>query len=93
MQSNGFTATPTDLFFIVINDGVDAVQGSFAQASTITIGAQLFNISYTGNFTGNAATDTFTGGNDIVLQVVPEPGTAALFLLGTLGLGLRRRRA
>ncbi len=90
---SGFTAAPADLFFIVINDGVDAVQGTFAQASVVTIGTRLFNVSYAGNFTGNAATDSFTGGNDIVLQVVPEPGTAALALLGTIGLALRRRRA
>ena len=90
---NAFTPVPADLFFIVINDGVDAVQGTFAQASVVTIGARLFNISYAGNFTGNAATDSFTGGNDIVLRVVPEPGTAALALLGTIGFALRRRRA
>ena len=90
---NGFTAAPSDLFFIVINDGSDAVQGAFAQAAQITIGSQLFAISYAGNSTGNTATDTFTGGNDIVLRLVPEPGTASLLLLGTIGLGLRRRRA
>ena len=90
---NGFTAGVADLFFIIVNDGTDPVQGLFAQGSTITIGAQTFNIGYTGNFTGNAATDSFTGGNDVVLRVVPEPGTGALLLLGTMGLGLRRRRA
>ena len=90
---NGFTAGATDLFFIIINDGADPVQGAFAQGTLVTIGTQLFSISYTGNFTGTPATSTFTGGNDVVLRAVPEPGTAALLLLGALGLGGRRRRA
>ena len=90
---NGFTAAATDLFFIIINDGADPVQGAFAQGALVTIGAQLFSISYTGNFTGTPATSTFTGGNDVVLRVVPEPGTATLLLLGMLGFGFRRRRA
>src|SRR4030095_2980978 len=79
---NNFTPLPTDLFFIIINDGNDAVQGTFAQASQVTIGTQVFNISYTGNFTGRVATSTFTGGNDVALQIVPEPGTATLLMLG-----------
>ena len=90
---NGFTAVSADLFFIIVNDGADPVQGVFAQGSLVTIGAQNFAISYAGNFTGAAATNSFTGGNDVVLRLVPEPGTGALLLLGTLGLGLRRRRA
>ena len=90
---NGFTAGATDLFFIIINDGADPVQGAFAQGTLVTIGTQLFSISYTGNFTGTPATSTFTGGNDVVLRVVPEPGTATLLILGALGFGFRRRRA
>ena len=91
---NGFNAGPDDLFFIIINDGSDVVQGVFAQASSITIGTQVFNISYTGDFTGNSATDSFAGGNDVVLQLaVPEPASAVLLVLGALGLGMRRRRA
>jgi hypothetical protein len=58
----------------------------------VTIGTQVFNISYTGNFTGSIATSTFTGGNDIALQIVPEPSTATLLLLGLAGIGMRRRR-
>jgi len=38
------------------------------------------------------ATNSFTGGNDIVLQIVPEPGTATLLMLGLAGIGIRRRR-
>ena len=48
-----------------------------------------WQISYTGNSTGN----TFTGGNDIALMAVaiPEPRAALLGGLGLLAL-LRRRR-
>jgi fibronectin-binding autotransporter adhesin len=89
----GFTPTPGDLFFIVDNDGTDPVQGIFAQGSQLLIGSQLFDISYTGNFTGDPGTSTFTGGNDIVLQyVIPEPTSAALLACGVAALGLTRRR-
>jgi autotransporter-associated beta strand protein len=89
---NNFTPAPADLFFIMINDGNDPVQGMFAQGTQVTIGGQTFNISYAGNFTGTIATSSFTGGNDVVLQIVPEPGVATLSLLGLAGIAIRRRR-
>jgi autotransporter-associated beta strand protein len=88
----GFIPTPGTLFYIVVNDGTDPVQGTFAEGSQVTIDGEPFNISYVGNFTGNPVTSTFTGGNDIVLEYVPEPGSAALLACGAVGLGLSRRR-
>ncbi len=88
---SGFNAGSADLFFIIVNDGADAVQGTFAQGSFVTIGSQLFSIGYT----GDSATNAFSapGGNDVVLKLaVPEPGTASLLALGALGFGMRRRR-
>jgi autotransporter-associated beta strand protein len=88
----GFIPTPGDLFFIVDNDGSDPVQGTFAGGSLIFIGGEPFNVSYTGNFTGDPGTSTFIGGNDIVLQYIPEPTSAALLACGAAALGLSRRR-
>ena len=79
------------LFFILANDGTDAITGTFSNASvnggTYTLGGQEFQISYA----GNTATSSFTGGNDVVLQAVPEPASLLLGAVAILTL-LRRRR-
>ena len=81
----------TDIFFIMINDGIDAVNGTFngqAQGSGFVVNGYNLSISYTADF----ATNSFTGGNDVAIMV-PEPTGVAL-LLGGLAtvLGRRRRR-
>lgn len=84
------TYTPVEdtLFFLVDNQGNSAISGIFeslngvltdlSQGSFFTLGGQGFLISYEGSFSGN----TFSGGNDIVLQAIPEPSTLVLFGLG-----------
>ena len=71
----------------------DAIAGVFSNAatdgSTYTFGSQQFKISYFGNY--EAPTKSFTGGNDVVLLVVPEPTVALLGAVSALCL-LRRRR-
>jgi hypothetical protein len=84
----GFSANPGDIFALVLNDGADAVTGTFSQGGTVTVGANQFNITYDANLDGG------TVGNDVALTyVVPEPGALAILLggFGTL-VGLRRRR-
>jgi autotransporter-associated beta strand protein len=84
---NGYLAGLSDVFFLIINDGTDAIEGQFAQGNSITIGSQNFSISYT----ANSDTGLLSGGNDVALQLVPEPSSALLLVLGA-GLLSRRRR-
>jgi autotransporter-associated beta strand protein len=86
---NGFTPMPNDLFFIIVNDGSDPVSGTFAQGSQITISGSPFEIFYT----GDSATNSASGGNDVVVRFVPEPATGSLvFGAGLLAFAARRRR-
>lgn len=89
--SLGFVPTNGDMFFILQNDSNDAVNGAFSglvDNSGFTIGNQQFKISYF----GDSQTSSFTGGNDVVLMAIPEPGAALLGSLGLLSLLHRRRR-
>ena len=89
----GYTPTNGTNFFLINNDGSDAITGTlngYAQNATFTLASQQWKISYTGNSTTNA----FSGsGNDLVLQAVPEPATWALLTFSmTTVMVLRRRR-
>jgi autotransporter-associated beta strand protein len=85
---NGLLAT--DRFFILANDGTDPITGTFnglPDKAVFTLGGQEFQISYNADATSGG----FTGGNDVAVFGIPEPGTAGLVMLGGTLL-LRRRR-
>jgi fibronectin-binding autotransporter adhesin len=83
-----------ELFFILANNNLDAITGTFSNAlvddQIYTLGGQQFQISYNGD-SDTSAFNSVTG-NDVVLMAVPEPAAALLGGLGLLAL-LRRRRA
>ncbi len=81
----------SDIFFIMINDGEDVVNGIFngrPEGTHFTVNGYDLTITYLADFEDNS----FTGGNDVAIMV-PEPTGVAL-LLGGLAtvLGRRRRR-
>ena len=95
------TYTPVNnaLFFLVDNQGGSALSGIFeklngvttnlADGATFSVPGQDFKISYF----GDVGTNSFTGGDDLVIQAVPEPGTCLLLAAtGTFFMGMRRRR-
>ncbi len=90
---NGFRPQNNDLFFLILNDDTEEIFGTFnglAQGGVITFaGGQQFLISYTGDSLGQ----TFTGGNDLALKAIPEPGVYVSLLGGLASLlGLQRFR-
>jgi hypothetical protein len=76
---------------LVVNDAAEAISGTFSNAlegNIVSFDSKQFMVSYF----GNSLTSSFTGGNDFVMQTVPEPSSALLGGLGALFL-LRRRRS
>jgi len=80
------------LFFILLNDGLDGVAGTFNGLAegghVLSTAGQDFVITYQANGEGSS----FTGGNDIALMAVPEPAAGLAFLGGLGALLMRRRR-
>jgi autotransporter-associated beta strand protein len=89
--ATGGTYAVDSMIFLILNDGLDAVNGTFsglAQGDTAaTFGGFDWIISYEANSTGSS----FLGGNDVALRAIPEPSAALLGGLSALAL-LRRRR-
>jgi fibronectin-binding autotransporter adhesin len=87
-----FTPVGGDLFFVVLNNGFGPVTGTFAglpEGSLVTgANGQQYLLSYS----ANSDTLSFSGGNDIALQAIPEPSVAALLGGCAALLGMRRRR-
>jgi autotransporter-associated beta strand protein len=97
---NSFDPAEGDLFFILTQalqtggtGSVGPITGTFAgltDGSEFLADGERFKISYF----GSAATNSFTGGNDVVLQVVaiPEPGSAVVIGAAAMLFAARRRR-
>jgi len=82
----GYTPTLGDKLYLII--GASGITGEFQNEvlvnglTSIYIGSQLFEISYTASYTSN----TFqNAGHDIALMAIPEPN-AWMMLLGGAGL-------
>lgn len=89
-----FTPSLNDVFFLILNDGSDPINGTLfnlAQGDIFSAAGYQWQISYT----GDSATNAFSGvGNDLaIMTVVPEPQAVLLCLLGlALLIGRHRRR-
>ena len=70
-------------------DALEAGRGSRTHWGDVFVDGQEFAISYTGNY----ATNSTIGGDDIVLTAIPEPGTWGMILSGFgMLIGFRKLR-
>ena len=90
----GYAPEVGDAFMIIDNDAVDAVSGTFSGlaeggtfSETYDSTDYEFKVYYAANNVGGLG-----DGNDVVLEVIPEPATLAVTGLGALALLARRRR-
>src|SRR4029079_1729643 len=91
---NGFAAKPSDIFYVLTR----ADSGSFSgtqpfdaapEGASVNFGGGFVGkVTYQANWTGNQATSTLTGGNDMAFYniAVPEPASVTLLCLGMLWL-------
>jgi autotransporter-associated beta strand protein len=91
-----FSASPdyvlNSMIFLILNDGVDAVSGTFSGLAQGATAASFGGFDWIISYEANSSGSSFTGGNDVALRAIPEPSTALLGGLGVLALLRRRRR-
>ena len=94
--TTGFSTSPdpvNDKFWILLNDGTDALTGTF---SNYADGAEVFNESgnsWTIHYGAEFDSNTLSGGNDVVIAVVPEPATMLMLIIAAgLCLMFKRKR-
>jgi len=106
LEVTGSQVSFDNYFIFNLTDSLDTTSGVFAWATdgvqTVSItnaGGGLYSftlggVDYALGYTGDASTNSFIGGNDVVIHAVPEPSTMILLGIGTAGvLYLRRRRS
>jgi autotransporter-associated beta strand protein len=90
---NGFKPKLTDCFYILTRAdsapfGATQPFDAYPEGATINLGSDFTGkVTYKANWTGTQATSTPSGGNDMAIVIVPEPGSAALLSLGLLCIG------
>jgi len=85
IDGTDFTGT---IYYAGANDRFAAVGNTIGD---VVVNGQEYALSYTGNYASNST----TGGHDIVLTVIPEPGTWGMILSGfgmLVGIQRLRRR-
>jgi len=87
----GYAPANGDLIFILLNDGTDAISGTFSGIAQDDIVASYGGYDWKISYSADASGSSFLGGNDIALVAVPEPRAALLGGFGLMAL-LRRRR-
>jgi hypothetical protein len=85
MVEGDFTPAIGEVFFIIDNEGSDAISGQFTNAqegSLITAGDITYMITYDADADANGGMGSLTGGNDVALVAVavPEPSNVLWFL-------------
>lgn len=89
----GFTPVNGDLVFLLLNDGTDAISGTFAGLSQGAVLGNYLGFDWQISYAADSALGSFSGGNDVALMAVaiPEPRAALLGGIGLLMLARRRR--
>jgi hypothetical protein len=93
--TSNFNASQGDIFFLLLNDGIDPIVGDFnyAEGQDISVAGNLFRFTRLAESTANGGLGSFTGGNDLAVKVVPEPIGSFLLGVGLIGVFALRRRS
>jgi autotransporter-associated beta strand protein len=83
-----------DIFNLIINTSTDPTLGEFdgiPHGTTFAMGGMSFQISYSDDSTTPAF--ELSGGNDVSVIAIPEPGSAVLMFGGLAACAIRRTRS
>ncbi|OPZ31036.1 MAG: Autotransporter-associated beta strand repeat protein [Lentisphaerae bacterium ADurb.BinA184] len=84
-----FTVNPFDSLTLIDVQGTGVTTGTFQHVDDAFVGAfsgRRWRITYD----GDAVSGALSGGNDVLLYAIPEPGVLGLLSVGGLALGGRR---